>query len=199
MEVFIFLGVIFLVVILIIGFNNGQKLKVREQTMNEVLNKLKSEGFDMDHVIVSPEVKDIAVFNRNNKSIVLIHLYDEGEYHKTTFDINELIGVEIEENGKVVSRVSNKSMIARASVGGILAGGVGAVIGGITAKQKSTQEADEIKLKFIVDDLKNPFRRITIRNKVNRYKIKYQDAIDKAQIWSMTITNMMKEIGAEVE
>ncbi|WP_241781023.1 hypothetical protein [Lactococcus lactis] len=37
----------------------------------------------------------------------------------------------------IVTKVSTASVVARGGVGGILAGGIGTIVGGVTAKSKS--------------------------------------------------------------
>ncbi len=59
----------------------------------------------------------------------------DGSYHPRfqLIDLNNVIDVQIIEDNQVINKVSNSSMIGRALVGGVLTGGVGAVIGGNTS------------------------------------------------------------------
>ncbi|MEK5444442.1 hypothetical protein [Fredinandcohnia sp. FSL W7-1320] len=47
-------------------------------------------------------------------------------------------------------------------LGGIVAGGVGAVIGGLSGSQTSTNEVKKIQLQVVVNDTKKSFNRITL-------------------------------------
>ncbi|MDP1329531.1 hypothetical protein Q6280_28550, partial [Klebsiella pneumoniae] len=72
-------------------------------------------------------------------------------------DLNNVIDVEIIEDNQVINKVSNSSMIGRAVVGGVLTGGVGAIIEGHTAKSKTTKVVKEISLRFRMNDMDNPY------------------------------------------
>ena len=82
------------------------------------------------------------------------------KYYKFSdkIDLNKVIDVELIENNNIVNKVSSGSMLTRAVVGGILAGGAGAIIGGTTAKGKSSNILNQISLRFKIDDIQNPYK-----------------------------------------
>lgn len=73
-------------------------------------------------------------------------------------DLNKVIDVELIENNNIVNKISSGSMLTRAVVGGALAGGAGAIIGGTTAKGKSSNMLNRISLRFKIDDIQNPYK-----------------------------------------
>ena len=68
------------------------------------------------------------------------------------YKFKDLIDYEIIENG---STVSSKG-IGRAIAGGLLFGGVGAIIGGVTAKSKTKNILNGLFLKIVINDFDNP-------------------------------------------
>ncbi|WP_416434890.1 hypothetical protein [Lactococcus lactis] len=111
----------------------------------------------------------------------------DGSYHPRfqLIDLNNVIDVQIIEDNQVINKVSNSSMIGRALVGGVLTGGVGAVIGGNTAKSKLTNTVKVISLIFRMNDIDNPYYDIIVfsRSKgLDRgsalFKSKYKEILD---------------------
>lgn len=92
------------------------------------------------------------------------------------FPVSQILSLEVIEDGQTVShstttgggeiKTSTGSMLGRAVVGGVLLGGVGAIIGGSTARKTTTSEAvthtntvenvNEIKLKMLVNNTTKP-------------------------------------------
>lgn len=65
-------------------------------------------------------------------------------------------------DSETVSNTERGSQIVGAAVGALLAGGVGAIIGGLSGGKRSKKKLSEIALKVVVDDLKNPMYLIPI-------------------------------------
>lgn len=94
------------------------------------------------------------------------------------FPVAEILSLEVVEDGETVShstttggggeiKTSSGSMLGRAIVGGVLLGGVGAIIGGATARKTTTtseavthtstvENVNEIKLKMLVNNTTKP-------------------------------------------
>ena len=101
------------------------------------------------------------------------------------FPVSEILSLEVIEDGQTVShstttsggeiKTSSGSMLGRAVVGGVLLGGVGAIIGGATAKKTTASESvthtntvenvNEIKLKVLVNNTINPLISIPFLSK----------------------------------
>lgn len=74
---------------------------------------------------------------------------------KAVYKFSDLIDFELIENGNTVTSGS----LGRAIAGNIMFGGMGAVIGGMTGKQKQT--CNKLQIKITVKDLKHPALFIT--------------------------------------
>jgi len=74
------------------------------------------------------------------------------------------------------------SQIAGALIGNIAFGGVGAIIGGLSGKTKSTGTVSKIDLRLTVNDTKRPIFDITFLNKeTKKDKPVYQQALQTAR------------------
>lgn len=65
-------------------------------------------------------------------------------------------------DSETVSNTERGSQIVGAAVGALLAGGVGAIIGGLSGGKRSKRKLSEIALKVVVDDLRTPMYVIPI-------------------------------------
>lgn len=184
--------------IVVVRMINDDFKRQREKILNEVKdfspNRYIVDEFGIQLIAVNYQNNQIRIINQNHKT---------KEYKSEEFKVRDLISFEIEENGKVVSRVSNKSMLGRAAVGGVLFGGVGAVIGGVTAKQKSGgQDGDSVTIKLIVDDLDDPVRRFEVKPSSYTHEKKvvlYKSIFEEVEKWSVIINKILDKEGMEVE
>ena len=80
---------------------------------------------------------------------------------KKIYNYNQILDVEYIVNEKTISSKSNSNTIGRALVGGVLAGGAGAIIGGLTGKEKTENLISKIAVKVLFQDLDFPSLTIT--------------------------------------
>lgn len=91
-----------------------------------------------------------------------VQYHGEGEYTRK-MKLNNLIACEIEQDNVVVKQ----SGISRALVGGVLAGGVGAVVGATTASER--KDVQSIAVLFKTNDIYMPIVRFTVYTRGTRY------------------------------
>ncbi|MGG1398970.1 hypothetical protein ABE288_14370 [Bacillus salipaludis] len=79
-------------------------------------------------------------------------------------DLKNINKISLKTNNKVVGEIIKENAIGRAVVGGILFGGVGAIVGGASAKEKQTQtnKITSIVLEIITNEVNNPYSTITL-------------------------------------
>ena len=133
------------------------ELKKGEQTakLGEADKVIPIEEYDID--------KEIAIFGQAEKIVLL----------GNEFSFSDILSCSAEDDYKVIkgkteytsqTKASNGSAVGRAIVGGVLAGGAGAIIGGSTAKKETTtlvhQKDDTIIHRYAVivnvNSLSNP-------------------------------------------
>lgn len=69
---------------------------------------------------------------------------------------SDVIAAEIITDGETVTRVSRSSQVAGMAVGGLLLGGVGAVVGGLSGTRTSTQKIKQVILRITVNNVDYP-------------------------------------------
>ncbi|ADU32137.1 SHOCT domain-containing protein [Evansella cellulosilytica] len=133
-----------------------------------------------DDVLHEDRYKFIAVDEKAKK----VALVENGNYR--IFGYRDILKSQIVEDGQEITTTSRTSQIGRALVGGVLAGGVGAIIGGGGGKQKHTSEVKQVSLKIVVNDTKIPtftldFLKLDVlENHVTKDSEKYTNAIKVA-------------------
>lgn len=106
--------------------------------------------------------------------------FKEGSSGIKKYPYSEIHGCEVVEDGETTYRKSGA--LGRAVVGGIIAGGAGAIIGGVTAKGQENKEVKTVDFKLLLRDTTNPSFRIrffdaweeTARTKKS---VKYSDSV----------------------
>ncbi len=116
---------------------------------------------------------------------------------RRTVSFEKLVSAEVVEDNVVVS--TTKRGLGRVVVGGLLAGGVGAIVGGLTGRQtsKSSTGVRSVSLVVIVDDFSAPRHSVTFINwpmekGLSKNSFLYCQAIEKAQVWQSRITIAMR-------
>jgi hypothetical protein len=71
-----------------------------------------------------------------------------------------LRGCNMSVDGETIQSKSTSSMLGRAIVGGILTGGVGAVVGAATATSNSKETIKSIAIQILTSDIQNPMLNI---------------------------------------
>ena len=105
-----------------------------------------------------PSQKRYCIFidqNREKLIILAVNLNTE-EIEIKHFDFSSIVSVEQIKNGITIYKKSNSSTIGRALVGGVLAGGAGAVIGGTTGKQTGEDKCTSLITKIQLNDISEP-------------------------------------------
>ena len=172
----------------------------------EIRKKLKKENF-----VTSFEIsKDngIKIDTKNKQFCLIINKYKLKTFSfnpSVDFDVklipyNHILSSKIIEDGETITNASTKttSMAGRALVGGLLFGGVGAIIGGVTAKSssKSKNSLKKLELEMILDDPGYPVHRVNFlnMNSSNEYDIfAGRHAREEVCYWQLLIEFIMMD------
>lgn len=151
-STWLWLIIIGLFALAIWGFVDISSKSQKKQDMGK---SLATDTFKPDRVLIKApaygnSVAGVAV-DAPRKTVCLIN----GD-SKRYIDSSDLIESEVQVDGKSVTKTSRASQFAGAAIGGVLFGGVGAVIGGLTGKSTTSVDAKGVKLKLVVNELENP-------------------------------------------
>ncbi len=85
------------------------------------------------------------------------------QYGRATLKVlpyRDVLESEVVENGVSVTKTSRGSQVGGALLGGLVLGGVGAVIGGLSAKKTTTSKVTSVDLRVVVNDTREPVHRL---------------------------------------
>jgi len=151
----IFFGVILFVFLIYkaVEWENNKK-KERSEAMQQKIARIenftisrKIEGFGGFYIFTIDEI---------NEKIALV---TESVNHVVSF--SDIIGVELIEDGNTVSKKSTTRTIGGAIVGGVLAGGVGTIVGGLSGNSTQKNKVSSLFVKILLRSLDKPSLLIT--------------------------------------
>ena len=138
-----------------------EKLVTKRKQFHEekrvIFNKHK--GFDYGQKLYSFDCTNAIALNEEENEICFISKPKDGDFEPVIFfDCEDLISTEIVVDGKTITKTNKDEALGGALAGGILFGGVGAVVGAIAADETSETEKDIEKIDLIlnINDTKNP-------------------------------------------
>ena len=151
----IFFGVILFVFLIYkaVEWENNKK-EERSDAMQQKISGIenftisrKVDGFGGFYIFAIDEI---------NEKIALV---TESVNHIVSF--SEIIGVELIEDGNTVSKKSTTRTIGGAIVGGVLAGGVGTIVGGLSGNSTQKSKISSLSVKILLRSLDKPSLLIT--------------------------------------
>lgn len=163
----------------------NEKSKIREQVNRkavEIYNK-----YEMTKYYVGNDaLTGVGINESSNTILFLSRDSTEDEFSHTTIRFEELFEVKLIEDDMTVTSISRASQLGGAIVGGILAGGVGAIIGGSGGKQYSENMVKRIELQFVIDSLTNPVYKTCFMNEdahIDKHDKKYKMKFEIVNNW----------------
>ncbi|WP_436665643.1 hypothetical protein, partial [Bacillus cereus] len=102
--------------------------------------------------------------------------------------------IELSIDDSVAFQSSLSSATGRAIAGGVLAGGVGAIIGGVTGRKNGKKIVHRITLTISFNTPDRPYARVTFLDNqqgVDIYSDEYKRAEEDALYWSKLISSLM--------
>lgn len=140
-----------IVAAVISGMIAGDKAKRLVEAMSA------QPSFSADFTLVGVNSLGIAHEAASDR-VLFAQLLANDETIVKIYEPHEIVSVELLEDGSTVTQTARGSQVGGALVGAVLAGGVGAIIGGLSAKQQATAKIRSIGLRVTVADNKLPCR-----------------------------------------
>jgi hypothetical protein len=104
----------------------------------------------------------IAIDEQNRKACLTTYAY--GNLNYKIIDYRDILEAEILEDGHTATKTSRTSQAASALIGGVLFGGVGAVVGALTGSSRTKGKIKRVDLKIVVNDVKVPVFMLNFMN-----------------------------------
>ncbi|MDU0072032.1 MULTISPECIES: immunity protein [Bacillus] len=95
-------------------------------------------------------------FNETKGIFKIYKRNEQNEIVEFSYPFSKIVESSISLDNETVSKTSRGEQITGAAIGGVLAGGVGAIIGGLSSGSKQVTMVKSITMKATVDDFKNP-------------------------------------------
>lgn len=172
MELFIF---IIIVVIIAAVVGQGKKADYEKFLKdNKITVTKKSKPFKDGKIIIFDQPKS------------KLWIYQPLMKKQIGFVSNQITGCELIIDNETNYSSSIASTAGRAVIGGLIAGGVGAIIGGVTSSKKGNSTVKYMQLTLSTSDLNNPYIKIVAlkdSNGVKRDSTGFRTQYDNAMHW----------------
>lgn len=145
----IFIIIAFIIIVFILSkFDKKQNTK-RQNALNWKLIGI--EDFQATKKIEGYKGFYIFAIDEKNEKISLIT-----EFTSKTISFSDIIGVELVEDGNTISKKSTTRSIGGAIIGGVLAGGAGSIIGGLSGSTTQKNTVSSLSVKILLRNIENP-------------------------------------------
>ncbi|MFA4935503.1 MAG: SHOCT domain-containing protein [Candidatus Methanoperedens sp.] len=160
------------------------KLVVTSQKKKDIKGKLDQlSDFYASQLIVGEDGESGIAIDEQRKKVCLIK-HNAGNTDLAVISYKDLLASEIYEDGTSVTKTSRVSQAGSALVGGLLFGGVGAVVGGLTGKKSTSDKIKRIDLRLTVNRTQAPIHDVNFMNvEGKRGGLIYNNAIQKVRHW----------------
>ena len=179
---------IFVVMMVIVAIGSSNSAKKRKEKQDSFIKEQESDG-----VLLSNKTNienGVIAIDKNREKIVYID--DKGEnLVKKEFPFSDIISCELIKDGVTIYKKSATRTIGGAVIGGVLSGGVGAIIGGLSGSSKEKEKINSIDIKITLRDIDNP----SFKFKFFEYRgtrILIDSSIKSAEEWKDRITAIIE-------
>ncbi|MGG1363668.1 hypothetical protein ABE287_18780 [Bacillus velezensis] len=145
-------------------------------------------------VILNPDKTTKLTLVETEDKFVIHRFNQSGTLEEKIIPFEKIIEAEVSIDDSTVTKVSKGSQITGAVVGGLAAGSIGALVGGLSSNKTETKFFKKIDLKLKLDDFSSPIYRFDFLPSKDDFGIenvkgfkqddpKVKDALSNAEIW----------------
>jgi hypothetical protein len=190
--IFIFLSMLSIGVLIYSNVIYARKtLNEMQSSLGAILGKI---NFTADDSYLSDDfLSGIALNKEINRLVIIQRKSVNDEFIPYFYDFDEILECSIMEDSETIT--SNGSVVSRAMVGGIIAGGIGATVGAVTANKISKEQIYRATLTISFDNLDYPFHEIHFLNSqmlMNRNSKRYQEIYNELNKWYRILSVIIK-------
>lgn len=152
----------------------------RKMTVTDITVAMSAKESNIEELSLFTVTKKIGTFieiDDNKMKWLVPDGFFGGRKNSKIYNYSDIVGFELLEDGESITKGGLGSAVA----GGILFGGVGAVVGGVTGGKKSKSICNSLKIKITVNNINNPTVYIKFLNTATKknsftYKTLYNSA-----------------------
>jgi hypothetical protein len=192
-----FVDWIILIVVVGVGIAIIQVVVVsnRKRAMEQKLSEL--DDFEATQKIMGNDGSSGIAIDEGRKKACLIK-QGPGEVVLDVCSYRDILAAEIFEDGQTITKTSRTSQLGGTLIGGLALGGVGAIIGGLSGKQVSSQKPSRIDLRIAVNRTESPLHDINFMNtECAKDGIIYTLAMQQARHWHGLIAVLIRRADEE--
>lgn len=193
MSIILVILIIVIIVFFVFAFIYGNKKDAVDELC---IKELQEKGIHLDNQI-NTESGIIGIDLKAKKIILTTHNISTPEYK--IFDFEDIYSCELLKDNETISRKSTTRTIGGAIVGGIIGGGAGTIVGGLSGSSKSQMTASLIELKIVVRDIESPTHKITFYDKNRNLNWQVQALSSEAEKWKDRINLIIEQTDLENE
>lgn len=193
------MGIIILLVTLLFlaVINSFLKSKRKKTLINSQLNKI--QEFTPNQVLLNSDITNGIAVDNNREKICIFSISKKNKLSSSVYHSQDIFSVEIIEDGDCITSTSRGSQVAGLAIGGVLLGGVGAVVGGLSGKKKESKKVSQVDLNVTLNNLSNPVNTISLLA-LPSFKTSepYKIAIKSAKKWEAIIAILIKRADVKI-
>lgn len=188
--VFLFIGAA-----VVVGIVQAINTSKRKQEMESKLKSL--PDFNPTQQVMGCDGNSGLAVDETRRKICLITNNGASVSQRVIY-YKDIFSVELFEDGTSVTKTVRSSQIGGAVVGGLLLGGVGALVGGLSGKTETSGKIKRIDLRLIVNDTNAPLHDVAFMNVEGKKDgIIYTQAIQVARRWHGIVEVLIKRADSE--
>lgn len=180
-------------IILILMVQHSKTESTKEISKQFVLNTEKFINENFIHVskdLFSDTKTSYIVFDHENNNIHILRHTN----NPVTLPYSLIVESELNENGDTVMKTNRTSQVTGAIIGGVIASGAGAIIGGLSGKKTSSEMVKDLEIRIVSNDLSQPVitfpikeSNLELEKKSDAYRSLYNSAYEIQKIISLII------------
>lgn len=151
------IAIVFIVVCIIVAILGFKKQNKTSQQQSDMWNKYMKNlltSFTISRHFATRYFR--LLVDNTRKEFIFTRFDDNNDVIEARFSFDDVISVEIVKNGQTYSSKSVLGTIGGAVVGGVLAGGVGSLIGGLSSESHTFEKVSEICIKWHLRSVNTP-------------------------------------------
>ena len=177
MEIIIFFFVVAVVYVVI------KLIYISSKKTSMVIKLSAQSDFSPSHKVMGEDGNSGIAVDEGRKKVCLINKHVVGS-ELDILSYRDILSSEVFEDGETVTKTARVSQLGGTLIGGLVLGGVGAVIGGLTGKKISSGKVKKIDLRITVNRTKNPIHDINFMDvECKKGGYLYNQAMKKARHW----------------
>ena len=211
MDVFtiISLSVVALIVLVAArGFIAENEITDKKKSMEEKLDAL--SDFSPSQKVIGIDLKSGIAVDEGRKKICLIkQIIKDIEVDLPSFQdylsielevisFRDILSSEVYVDGETVTKTARSSQLGGSLLGGLVLGGVGAIIGGLSGTKTSSNKVNRIDLRITVNRTENPIHDINFMNIISeKNESVYNHTMEQVRHWHGLMEVIIKRADSE--